>query len=79
MYKVTIEGGDFKEPVVLEYEKVFISQERGINKVYRSGPYSYSFGQPVDLKPNGHKRACIKLWSGCQDYESFRASGEEWE
>ena len=72
MYKVTVEHVMLKEPIVLEYEFMTCMQERGINDVKKLGTIR------VDLKPNGHQRACMKLWSGCELYETFIAHGEEW-
>ena len=74
MFKITIEGPDLEQPVVFEYEYVTVAQERGIARVYTPGPES--FGRPIDLVPNGHKRLLLKAWSGCRDYESFVTSEE---
>lgn len=74
MYKITIEGGKFTEPVVFEFEEIYVSQERGLAKIYDRG--AESFGRPVDLKPNGHIRFLLKAWSGCRDYDAFIASEE---
>ena len=65
MYKVTIEGGHLKEPMVLEYEYVNLTCERG--------------SCLSSLEPNGHSRANMQLWSGCETYEGFIATGETWE
>ena len=73
MYKVTIEHETLKKPIVLEYECMSCVQERGLNDIKKLGTFR------VDLKPNGQKRALIKLWSGCGQYETFVAHGEEWE
>lgn len=75
MFKITIEGPDLEQPVVLEYEHVTVAQERGIAKVYTPGPDS--FGRPVDLCPNGQRRLLLKAWSGCLDYDSFVTSEEK--
>ena len=72
MYKVTIEGDDLKEPIVLEYECMTTNMDRGINKLFRVGEVV-----PFDIRLSSQGRACIKLWSGCKNYESFIAVGEE--
>jgi hypothetical protein len=74
MYRITVEGPYLEEPVVFEYERVTVAQERGIAKVYTPG--SESFGRPVDLVSNGQRRLLLKAWSGCYDYDSFVASEE---
>ena len=74
MYKITIESDNLKTPVVLEYDHVTLTQERGLITIYDRG--AESFGRPVNLKPNGHQRMLLKAWSGCRDYESFIASEE---
>jgi len=74
MYKITIEGGEFTEPVVFSFDKVSVSQEQGIVKIYERG--GESFGRPVDLKLNGQRRLLLKAWSGCYDYDCFTPSEE---
>jgi hypothetical protein len=66
-YKVTIEGGDFKTPYVLEYDHMNLTLERGICRVpSQSGGWGH-----CDIQPNGQARACIQLWTGCKEYDSF--------
>ena len=48
MYKVIIEGGNLKEPMILEYEHIALTCERGLNTVYPSG--ANSFGRPANLE-----------------------------
>ena len=76
MYKVTVEGNGI-EPFVVEYEHIEYGFERGLNTVYKTGVNS--FGRPADLRPNGHSRVLMKLWSGCETWDSFVATGEKWD
>jgi hypothetical protein len=66
-----LEGNETTLP--FNYDNMDYCQEQGIKKIYGFG--LESFGRPVDLKPNGQRRAIIKLWSGCNSYDSF--VGEE--
>ncbi len=43
-------------------------QERGIYEKYDACGNVY-------INPNSHQRALIKLWSGCDDWDSFRKEG----
>ena len=74
MFKITIEGPDLEQPVVFEYERVTVDQERGVERVY--APSSEPLSDPYDLVSNGQRRILLKAWSGCRDYESFVASEE---
>jgi hypothetical protein len=70
--RITIEFLDESErpPAVLEYDNMEIVQEQGLNFIYDVKDW----GKCSDITLNGHKRACIKLYSGCQTYESFIGS-----
>jgi hypothetical protein len=57
-------------PIVMEYDHASFVQEQGINYIPGSTPATW--GQLDDIQPNGHHRASIKLWSGCESFESFR-------
>jgi hypothetical protein len=71
--KVTIEFPESQgmKPLVLEYPQISITQERGLTTVYEDRGH-LMWGQPSAIVPNGHRRACIKLWSGCKTFEEFR-------
>ena len=73
MFKITIEGPDLEQPVVFEYERVTVVQERWVERVYAPGAGPLG---PYDLVYNGQKRLLLKAWSGCRDYESFVTSEE---
>lgn len=69
MFKITIESDEQKEPLILECEHVSVAQERGVIQFYEFGHYDQ-----LHVQPNGHERALIKAWSGCNKYEDFIAS-----
>ena len=73
--KVTVEFLDQPDqpPLVLEYAGAHIVQERGLMPIFHTPADSW-IGK-VDYVPNGHRRACIKLWSGCPTYEEFKERG----
>ena len=65
MVKVTIESDEIGK-VVLEYENINVSESRG---------YRRHEGDGVQMlyEPNGHRKAEIKLWSGCKNFEDYKA------
>ena len=66
MYTVTIEHDSFAQPLVLKYSQFSIAEEQGIELK----PARFYVEKP-SLRPNGHRRARILLWSGCSAYEAF--------
>jgi hypothetical protein len=71
-YKVTIEHPDFDgKKLVFEMEKSQLILEEGqtVPPVKEAGEYGVT-GLFSRWK-NGQKRAIIKLWEGCETYESF--------
>lgn len=63
--RVTIEIKGL-DPLVVEYEKHDFMQERGLNYVY-ANPWCPA----TDIVYNGHERMSIRLWTGCETFETF--------
>ncbi len=64
--RITIDFHDGNGPVTYAGDDWNIVEERDLRPTYGTD------GKTVrSLDPNGHYRMCLKLWSGCKDFDSF--------
>lgn len=71
-FRVTVEdvnppeGTKRQDPITFEGEHLDCVQERGVSILTGPG------GRAADINPNGQERITVRLWTGCESFDSFQ-------